>query len=135
MRCENCGVDNDEDAQYCKNCGKGLTASTSMYTKKKGVPKHIKKIVYPGWIAIYLLLIHFFALKIYAFFLHGTLNGILEEINTLLLIVAILISIYFYFEYYKIKDEIKRDPEIYYNKTLSIIAIGIPLAFIGIILG
>lgn len=114
---------------------KGLTVSTSKEIKKKGVPKHIKKIAYPGWIAIYLLLIHLFAPKIYTFFLHGTLNGILEEINTLILILAILISIYFYIEYYKIKNEIQSDPEIYYKKTLSIIAIGIPLVFIGVILG
>ena len=135
MRCTNCGVENDENAQYCKNCGKGLNASTSMDTKKKGVPKHIKKIVYPGWLAVYLLGINFFAPRIYLFFMHETLNGILEEINTIILILAILISIYFYIEVYKIKDEIKRDPDIYYNKIITYIAIIILLALTGIITG
>ena len=99
------------------------------------MPKHIKKIVYPGWLAFFLLGINFFAQKIYLFIVHGTLNGILEEINTIILILAILISIYFYIKVYKIKDEIKRDPDIYYNKIITYIAIIILLALTGIITG
>lgn len=131
MRCTKCGVENEENAQYCKNCGNNLSESTSKNKTKNRVPKHIKKIFYSGSLAFFLLFINFFSPKIYSFLIHRTLNGIWGEINSILLILAIFIAVYFYIQVYKIKDEIKMNPDLYYNRMITYLAIGLFLALIN----
>jgi uncharacterized membrane protein YvbJ len=63
MRCTKYGVNNDEDANYCINCGNNLSEIASKDTTKKRIPKHIKKIMYTGWLTFFLLFINFFPLK------------------------------------------------------------------------
>jgi uncharacterized membrane protein YvbJ len=84
MRCNECGVDNVENAQFCKNCGSKLSESTSK-NKKKLVPKHIKKIFYTGYVAIILLAINFFITVI-----NGHLTGIFGNINLIILFSKIM---------------------------------------------
>jgi len=128
MRCTKCGVDNDENAQYCKNCGNILSESASKNKTKNRTPKHIKQIYYAGSLTFFLLFINFFSPKIYMYFVHRTLNGTWGEVNFIILILAIIVAVYFYIEVYKIKDEINRNPDLFYNKMISIIAILILLA-------
>jgi len=43
MRCTKCGVNNVENAEYCKNCGNNLNESASKDTTKKGHQNTLKK--------------------------------------------------------------------------------------------
>jgi hypothetical protein len=122
MRCTNCGVENDENTQYCKNCGHNLNESTPKDTTKKRIPKHIKKITYTGWLAIYLLIIYTFFLIIYKYFLHRPLNGTLGEVNLIILILGILVSVYFYIQFYEIKDEVMGNLDVTYYNMIKLIA-------------
>jgi hypothetical protein len=122
MRCTNCGVENDENTQYCKNCGHNLNESTPKDTTKKRIPKHIKKITYTGWLAIYLLIIYTFFPIIYKYFLHRPLNGTLGEVNLIILILGILVSVYFYIQFYEIKDEVMGNLDVTYYNMIKLIA-------------
>ena len=102
-KCENCGEFNIEPNQYCQNCGYNLNESTSKNNTKKRIPKHIKKITYTGYLAIYLLIIYTFFPKIYTYFMHRPLTGTLEEVNLMIIILGILVSAYFYIQFYEIK--------------------------------
>jgi len=114
----------------CKNCGNILRESASKNTTKNRTPKHIKRIYYAGCFAFFLLFINFFSPKIYTYFMHRTLNGTWGEFNFIILILAIIVVVYFYIQVYKIKDEINRNPDLFYNKMISIIAILIFLALV-----
>ena len=134
MRCTNCGVENDENTQYCKNCGHNLNESTPKDTTKKRIPKHIKKITYTGWLAIYLLIIYTFFLIIYKYFLHRPLNGTLEEVNLIILILGILVSVYFYIQFYEIKGEVMSNLDVNYNNMIKLIAYMIILILLGTVI-
>ena len=43
MKCDYCGLINDEDALYCKSCGKSLTEEQSEYKSDDGKTRTIKK--------------------------------------------------------------------------------------------
>lgn len=106
MRCNECGVDNDKNAEFCRNCGSELKEPTS----QKKAPKHIKKIFYTGYVAVILLTINFFINVT-----NRNLNGIFGKINLIILISGILMSLYFYIQYNDIKEDIKKAPNVYYN--------------------
>ena len=122
MKCENCGEFNVETAQYCQNCGHNLSESASKDTTKKRIPKHIKKITYTGYSTIYLFIMYTFFPIIYTYFVHRPLNGTLEEVNLIILIFGILISVYFYIQFYEIKDEVMRNLDVTYNNMIKGIA-------------
>ena len=103
--------------------------------QKIGYPNTLKKIFYVGSLAFFLLFINFFSPKIYSFLMHRTLNGTWGEINSILLILAIFIAVYFYIQVYKIKDEIKRNLDLYYNRMITYLAIGLLLALINPLVG
>lgn len=62
--------------------------------------------------------------------MHRTLNGTWGEFNFIILILAIIVAVYFYIQVYKIKDELNMNPDLFYNKMISIIAILIFLALV-----
>jgi hypothetical protein len=131
MRCTKCGVNNVENAQYCKNCGNKLSESASKDTTKNRITKHYKKkILYIGYLATSFLLINGFS-KLYEYFIHGTLNGTWEgSVILIIQIFGIVISVYFFIQVYKIKNEIMNDTPEYYNRMLTYLS----LAMIFIIL-
>jgi len=53
---------------------------------------------------------------------HRPLNGTLEEVNLIILIFGILISVYFYIQFYEIKDEVMRNLDVTYNNMIKGIA-------------
>ena len=59
---------------------------------------------------------------IYTYFVHRPLNGTLEEVNLIILIFGILISVYFYIQFYEIKDEVMRNLDVTYNNMIKGIA-------------
>jgi uncharacterized membrane protein YvbJ len=112
MRCSECGVENVESAQFCENCGSKLSKSTSR--NKKRVPKHIKKIFYAGYVATFLLALNFFFTVINR---HQT--GIFGNINLIILILGIIVSLYYFIQYNQIKDEINRSPNVNCNMMIK----------------
>ena len=54
--------------------------------------------------------------------MHRPLNGTLEEVNLIILIFGILISVYFYIQFYEIKDEVMRNLDVTYNNMIKGIA-------------
>jgi len=133
-KCENCGEFNIEPTQYCQNCSNNLNESTSKNTTKKRIPKHIKKITYTGWLAIYLLITYTFFPIIYTYFVHRPLNGTLEEVNLIILILGILVSVYFYIQFYEIKGEVMSNLDVNYNNMIKLIAYMIILILLGTVI-
>ncbi len=62
--------------------------------------------------------------------MHRPLNGTLGEINLIIIILGILVSIYFYIQFYKIKDEVMNNLDVTYNNMIKLIAYGIILILI-----
>ncbi len=54
--------------------------------------------------------------------MHRPLNGTLGEVNLIILILGILVSVYSYIQFYEIKDEVMRNLDVNYNNMIKLIA-------------
>jgi uncharacterized membrane protein YvbJ len=132
MRCTYCGVDNLENAKYCKNCGNILKESALEDISKNMIQKQYKKnLLAIGYLALTFLFINAFS-KIYEHFTDITLNGTLVgSVILIIQIIGIIISVYYLIRVYKIKDEITNDTTDYYNRMLKILSFMLILIIIS----
>lgn len=119
MRCKNCGVENADDAEYCRYCGCGLNGSLSLDSTRDKMQDQFKKIYYIYFTAITFLIVPFFIPIIYNYFFRTPLNPILDVLNLILLIIGSLFTIYFYILFYKKKEELVGQ-EPYYSQVKNI---------------
>jgi hypothetical protein len=119
MRCKNCGVENEDDAEYCRYCSCGLNESSSSDSTRDKMQNQFKKMYYIYFTAITFLIVPFFIPIIYNYFFHTPLNPIVVVLNLILLITGSLFTIYFYILFYKKKDEL-RGQEPYYSQITNI---------------
>ena len=117
MRCKNCGVENTDETKYCRNCGYELNESTTTELTSENVQKYFKKIYYTFLTAITFLIVSYFIPILYTYFYHTPLNPSLELLNVILIILGSLFTIYFYIQFYKMKDEsMLQNNEPYYSQ-------------------
>lgn len=120
MRCKKCGVENTEDTEFCRNCGYELNESLSKDLTKKDVLKSFKKIYITFLAAITCLIVSFFVPSIYSYIFHTPLDPVLGIFNLILIILGSGFTIYFYIQFYRTKDELMSQNEVYYSQLKKI---------------
>lgn len=71
MKCKNCGVENNNEAKFCRGCGKGLVPNRDWWKKYNLVPVSITKLKNSKWAQFFSFLLFVPSLSLSYFLLRN----------------------------------------------------------------